>query len=385
MAAPTGDRPDVSVISSAHDLADARLHRTCAALLRAGLSVQVVGLGDLAGAPAGVAASTLGAGRGKARRARNALTLPLRARGRVVITFDPDLTPAATARRVVARLARGGRSGAAGSALVVDVHEDYLALLRDRAWASGALGLAARSLVRVAMTLTRRADLTVVADEHVPPARARRRLVVRNLPDPDYLPPPAEPDPTPRAIYIGDVRRSRGLADMLAAIEAAPGWELDVVGPIHPAEAEAVRDWSATSPAVDRVRLHGRLAPEQAWKLAAGAWVGLALLSDTPAFRAAIPTKLYEYLGSGLAVLATPLPRMAEIVTASGGGRVVRDAAEAAAALRAWSADPASLRAARAAALAWSAEHLRTANPSDELAQAVAVLAGAGDRSAARG
>jgi glycosyltransferase involved in cell wall biosynthesis len=368
-------RPDVSVISSAHDLADARLHRTCAGLLRAGLSVQVIGLGELSGAPTGVAASSLGDARGKRRRLGNAVTLPFRARGRVTVTFDPDLVPAATLRRALARLRPGPRPGAV---LAVDVHEDYLALLHDRAWAAGVAGTLARLLVRLALVLTRRADLTVVADAHVPPLTARRRLVVRNLPDPGYLPAAVEPDPVPRAVYIGDVRRSRGLADMLAAIEAAPGWELDVVGPVHPADAGWLADWAATSAAADRVRLHGRLAPSQAWALAAGASVGLALLADTPAFRAAIPTKLYEYLGSGLAVLATPLPRMAEIVRSSGAGVVVEDAAAAGAALRDYSADPAALRAARKAALEYAAARLSEPSPSDELATVLAELADRG-------
>ena len=46
MPGRAGHRPDVSVLSTGHDVADARLHRICAALLRRGLSVEVVGLED---------------------------------------------------------------------------------------------------------------------------------------------------------------------------------------------------------------------------------------------------------------------------------------------------------------------------------------------------
>ncbi|MGR6997932.1 hypothetical protein ACU686_07245 [Yinghuangia aomiensis] len=42
---------DISIVSSAHDVADARLHRTAAALLRAGMTVEVIGLGDAPAAP----------------------------------------------------------------------------------------------------------------------------------------------------------------------------------------------------------------------------------------------------------------------------------------------------------------------------------------------
>src|SRR2546423_1480843 len=128
------------------------------------------------------------------------------------------------------------------------------------------------------------------------------RLAVRSAPGGTYLPEPSDPGPVPRAIYIGDVRRSRGLPVMLAAVEAAPGWELDVVGPVAAADQAWLDDWIATSPAASRVRFHGRKPPSQAWALALGAWVGLSPLDDTPAFPDAVPTKLYEYLAAGLAV-----------------------------------------------------------------------------------
>ncbi|MCX9190267.1 glycosyl transferase [Carbonactinospora thermoautotrophica] len=356
---------DVSIISSAHDLADARLHREAAALRRAGLSVEVIGLGDPAGGPAGCRVVSLGGRAGKAARLRRAAALPFRARGRVLLALDPDVVLTASLARLVWR-----------RKLVADVHEDYSALLHDRAWARSYVKLAAQGLVRVATAVTRRADLTVVADDHVPPRKARRRLVVRNLPDPGYLPKPTEPDPIPRAIYVGDVRRSRGLQAMIQAVEAAEPWELDVVGPVHPDDQAWLAQWRASSPAARRVRIHGRLAPAKAWSLAAGAWVGLALLEDTPAFRAAIPTKLYEYLGSGLAVLATPLPRMAEIVRSSGAGAVVAGPEEASGTLQRWSERPEDFLAARKAALRWAEQNLAGESPYDQLAREIRDLVG---------
>ncbi|MDI2132261.1 glycosyltransferase family protein [Yinghuangia seranimata] len=369
-APPVAGRCDVSIISSGHDLADARLHRTAAALLRAGLTVEAIGLGDPVAAPAGVRVVALGPRGGALARARRDLAVPLRARGRVLVTLDPDLVPVAAA----VRLLRRGR-------LVVDVHEDYAKLLRDRPWGASWKGRLGRALVRLCTAVSRRADVTVVADDHVPPLTARRRLVVKNLPDRGYLPEPGEPDAVPRAVYIGDVRRSRGLATMLAAIESAAPWELDIVGPVAAADRAWLDDWRAGSPAADRVRLHGRQAPGEAWRIARGAWTGFALLHDTPAFREAVPTKLYEYLGSGLAVLATPLPRMARIVHESGAGRVVRDAEDAGRILRAWADRPEELRALRTAAVAWSVGNLAGASPSDELARTTGDLVRAATRS----
>jgi glycosyltransferase involved in cell wall biosynthesis len=354
---------DVSVVSSGHDVADARLLRTCDALTARGLAVEVLALGDPATGPGGTSVRSVGTRSGWSRRIRWAGTLPFRARGTVVVTLDPDLVPASLLRRAV----RGGR-------VVVDVQEDYLALLADRSWARHGFGVAARLTARVATGLSRVADLTVVADDHVPPASARRRLVVRNLPTVGYLPPYTDPDPVPRALYIGDLRCSRGLFAMLDAIAAAPPWRLDLVGPVSAADRAKLEAWLATSPAADRVRLHGRLPPGAAWSRAAGAWAGLALLDDTPAFRAAVPSKLYEYLGCGLAVVTTPLPRMAALVDSSGAGVVVPDASAASDTLRRWRDRPEQLRDHRDAARRWADRHLGGPSPYDQLAGEVAAL-----------
>jgi glycosyltransferase involved in cell wall biosynthesis len=357
---------DVSLVTSGHHVADARLHRLCDALTKGGLSVEVLGTGDPASAPRNVTVVARPRG-GRFRRIVNALVMPFQARGRVLLIFDPDAVPAGWLRQ---RL-RGG-------SLVVDMGEDYNALLADRDWAKGVVGLLSRALVAVALAMARRADLVVVVDEHVPPHTARHRLVVRNLPYGDYLPAPGDPEADPRAVYIGDLRRSRGLRWMIDAVSAAPGWRLDLVGPVSEADRPWVADWLATSPEAGRVRLHGRLPPRDAWIIAEGAWVGLALLEDTPAFRKAIPSKVYEYLGCGLAVLVSPLPRMAALVGESGAGRVVADAEAAAAALRQWAADEGSLRSARSAARAWATRNRTVSSDYEALVGEIARLAGMG-------
>jgi glycosyltransferase involved in cell wall biosynthesis len=162
---------------------------------------------------------------------------------------------------------------------------------------------------------------------------------------------------------------------MVEAVAAAPGWVLDVVGPV----AAGDRDWlDARLLAEDvenRVHLHGRMPPREAWAVGGGASVGMLLAQDTPAFREAVPTKLYEYLATGMAVLATPLPRVVPFVADTGAGAVVADAQAAGAQLRAWADDRAALATARRAALAYADSTLRGSSPWDDLAAKVAVLA----------
>lgn len=351
---------DVSILTSGHDVADARLHKVSAALLRAGLSVEVVGLGVAGDAPEGVRARVRPRP-GLAGRALLALMLPWMARGRTLLVLDPDALLGAW----LANLIRPRR-------LVADVHEDYAAMLRDRAWAAGALGRAARLMVVLATAVARRCDLTVVADDHVPPVQAGLRLVVRNEPEPRFLPSTPVPGTSPRAVYVGDVRRTRGLATMLEALEGAPEWDLDVVGPVATADQAWLADRLAASPDLAaRIRWHGRLTPRRSWEVAAGAWAGLCLLEPTPAFVDAVPSKLYEYLVAGIVPIVSDLPRQRRLVSEAGSGVVVADGVAAAAALVALQKHPLERRRACAAARSWAAGATGGGAGYDRLAGAV--------------
>lgn len=355
------DFPDVSVVTSGHDVADARLHRVVRALQRRGLTVEVLGLGDPAGGPAGARVRAVPRG-GMLARAALAPRLAARARGRVVLALDPDSLLAARAVGAARR-----------RPVVADVHEDYAALLSDRRWArrfGGLPGSVARVLVGAATRAAATASVTAVADDHIPPLTAIRRLVVRNDPDLGLLGEPAPLDAEPRAVYVGDVRASRGLFAMLDAVAAAPGWTLEVIGPVREADDAALRARLADPALGPRVRLHGRRPPTEAWLIGRGAWVGFALLSDTPAFRDAVPSKLHEYLAAGVVPVVSDLPRQREFVERSGAGLVVADADEAGSVLRHLAAHPEELAHRREAALAWTRDRA-TRTGYDDLADAV--------------
>jgi hypothetical protein len=358
----SGTRLDVSVVTSGHDVADARLHRIVAAMIGAGLTVEVIGLGDPADGPVGARIRT--AQRGFLwLRALRALTMPWRARGAVLVCLDPDAAIGAVPVRALR-----------GRPLVVDVHEDYPALLGDRPWATGLRGWMARRAAALATAVAARADLTVVVDDHLPPdpSICRRRLVVRNTPDLALMATTREiaDSAGPRAVYVGDVRRSRGLPMMVEALAVARGWTLDLIGQVSPDDGAWLAERIAAPDIAGRIRVHGRQPPERAWQIAGGASVGLCLLADTPAFRAALPTKVSEYLSAGMAVLATPLPRIEQVLAQSRGGKTVRSPAEVGAVLNRWSGDGTDdLAETRAAARRWAAATLaREPSPYVQLA-----------------
>lgn len=356
---PVSAVPDTTIVSTAHELTDARLRRWVTVLRGAGLTVRVQAVGSPTSAPEGVATTAWPRVTG-VRRLLRAVWAAWRADGRALVLLDPELAAAAvllpsTRKRV----------------LVADVHEDYLSVVEDRAWAHGRRRAAVRLAVRLATWAAARADVTVVADDHIPPHYARRRIVARNLPTTRCVRPPRRLAEPPRAVYIGDVRASRGLSAMVDAVLAAEPWELDLIGAIAESDVAWVRQRVTDVGAEHRVRLHGRLPPEEAWHHADGAWAGFAMLEDTPAFRAAVPTKVYEYLAHGLPVIATPLPRVEGLLHEAEAGITVRDAEQAAAVLRTWYDEPGALQARQDAALGWAREHLPGSDPLDAAAETI--------------
>jgi glycosyltransferase involved in cell wall biosynthesis len=304
-------RFDVSILAAGRDVSNARLQRVMASFISQGLTVELFCFGNKIDVPPRVVFHTVAKG-SRFARVTNAFVLPWRARGKVLFTPDPEGAIAVWASTLVRK-----------RPWIADVREDYRLLIEDRKWARGAQKLVAILLARLALFAVSRADLTVVVDDWVRPLQAKRRLVVTNAPDVRFLPGVHDPDPIPRAIYIGDVRSSRGLWSMLRTIELAPDWELDVVGTISNEDISKVVEWKELSPASSRVRFHGTLKPVDSWKFAVGAWVGLSLLEDTPAFQRAWPTKIGEYLACGLPVITTDLPRPREVIVSTRAGATV--------------------------------------------------------------
>lgn len=358
---------DVSILAAGRDVSNARLQRVMASCVEAGLKVELFSCGNKCDLPLGVTFHSVSKG-SKVTRVADALALPWRARGRVLFTPDPE--------------------GAVGIWLstfvrkrpwVADVREDYRLLIEDRAWAQGAQKYAALLLTKLAVFVCARADVTVVVDDWVRPLQARKRLVVRNAPDIRFLPDAHDPDVNPRALYVGDVRGSRGLWSMLRTMELAPEWHLDIVGTISSNDIAKVLVWKDQSQAASRVKFHGTLKPEDSWKFASGAWVGLSLLENTPAFQRAWPTKIGEYLACGIPVITTDLPRPREVIISTRAGATVDfdttelTAGQTAGILNSWVENPNKYGEVRARAKA-QIETWRRGASYDLIAQAIAEL-----------
>lgn len=351
----------VVLLSSGTHSADARIHRLAGALTKNGYSVDLWSPGNSSDAPSSVTYHRAFGGRGFLGRILRDIALPFHSfRSDIVVVVSPDLIP------LTYLLTRINRRK-----FIVDLYENFSKVLRDRPWAKGLIGAMAKLVAKVGENLAAKADITMVADKQVPPFVARRRLVIRNLPDRDLIQYSNSRDTSPRAIYIGDLRKSRGLFTMLTAIEKSPAWTLDLVGNISPFDLAEVERWRETSPARDRVRFHGRLAPAQSWKIAEGAWVGLSLLESTPAFVEAVPSKLYEYMAAGLAIISLPLPRCVELLDESKSGLIAANADEVSSILQHWGENRMAVEALARSGKQYADSHLNSDEEYAPLIQAI--------------
>lgn len=208
--------------------------------------------------------------------------------------------------------------------VIYDAHEDTPRQVRHWAWvprparplvAAGFAALEARAGRRCAAIVA--ATPTIAA--RYPSAKT---VVLRNVPRLDTLeagPPPSRRPPV--VAYVGAITRARGAEEMIRAAALLPdGVELHLAGAAFPA---ALPDDLATVPGAERTRWLGHLDRDGVGRLLAAARVGLVVLHDTPQYRDAYPTKLFEYMAAGVPAVVSDLPLWRRMVEEASCGLLV--------------------------------------------------------------
>jgi glycosyltransferase involved in cell wall biosynthesis len=201
-----------------------------------------------------------------------------------------------------------------GRPVIYDMHEFVPGTITTRPW----IPSAARRLLGF---IWKRFEKLVLRDMPVVFAESaysnyygwvNRSAIVLNFPEVESLL-QIEPPKTasPRIVYVGSISESRGSVVMLKAVrilqERGISVEFDCVGsasPVHKQQLEQlVSKWSLKG-----VRFHGYKQPADAWRIAGGATVGLAILQPEPNYVESYPTKVFEYMALKIPVVVSDFP-----------------------------------------------------------------------------
>ena len=224
----------------------------------------------------------------------------------VVQFHDPELIPFAL------------RLKSMGCKVIYDVHEDLPADIYSKTWIpSWMRPIVAMGAELVERSTAGRFDAIVAAT----PAIAERFRgygasvsVVRNsVRLSEFIEPTVATKRRRQAVYVGRTSFDRGLVEMVEAC-AAVQLPLVLAGSIGSEEAGWLRQSSAN------VLYRGKLERSELVTLLNESLVGFNLLLPEPNYLYSLPTKLFEYMAAGLAVITSDLPKSKEIVEASGCG-----------------------------------------------------------------
>jgi glycosyltransferase involved in cell wall biosynthesis len=156
-----------------------------------------------------------------------------------------------------------------------------------------------------------------------------RPLVIRNIPNRIELPAPTPTSWPLHLLYHGQILRDRGLETL---IESIPHWQsqhkLTIRGDGDPAYVEHLRQRVKQLAVTEFVTFEPAVPPNRVMPIAARtADVGVHFTQlETKQRHFSLPNKLFEYIGSGLAVAVSPGADLREIVESYGVGVVSADA-----------------------------------------------------------
>ncbi len=213
-----------------------------------------------------------------------------------------------------------------GKPVIYDMHENVPKALLTKTWLPPLLRRVAARAYRLSERLLMRRMPVIFAEESygrdypwVHTSTGGNGVVVLNMPRVDDLLAIAVPRAdVPTLVYIGGVSEQRGSLVTLAALhllrERGLRVDWDCVGPLSDGHARALRDQIARWGLADCVRLHGYLPTAQGHRLIAHGQIGLAVLAPIPNYVESYPTKMFEYMALGQAVIVSGFPLYRRVV-----------------------------------------------------------------------
>jgi glycosyltransferase involved in cell wall biosynthesis len=298
--------PSVAHLTSAHPIDDLRIFfNECCTLAAAGFGVTWIGQSDASHEINGVRVLGVPIARGRLRRMTvtigKMLTGALSSGARICHFHDPELIPVALVLKFL------------GRKVIYDVHEDYPRKMLSKDWLHPiARRPIAAGMAVVEAVAARLFDGIVAATPTIaarfPPTKT---ITLRNFPNLEEFPTTSRPTYAERPLqvcYVGGLTRLRGLFDMIDAVGQVQGGAAQCLllgGLFDTADDEAK---SLARPGWQRIRYFGWVDRPGLTRIMSNVRAGLVVLHPDPCYVDAYPIKMFEYMASGLPVIASDFP-----------------------------------------------------------------------------
>ena len=309
-------------MTSVHSALDVRIfHRHCKSLARAGYEVVLVAAHPRDAKVDGVQIRAIPRRHNRLLRMTcsvyQVFRKALREQADVYHFHDPEL------------IAVGALLAARGRSVVYDVHEDLPADVRYKPYLPAWLRPSLSWLIdRFEKAASHRFSGIVSATRPIADRFAssnKNSIVVHNFPILDELPLPLVPWENRKSsiAYVGSITEARGVRELITAINLVPERfkaRLVLAGSFAPT---GLKEKVARSSGWQKVDYLGVVDRYSVAKVLSSARIGVVLLHPEPNFLRAMPIKLFEYMASGIPVVASDFPLWREMIQDAGYGLVV--------------------------------------------------------------
>lgn len=212
-----------------------------------------------------------------------------------------------------------------GKKVVYDAHEDVPRQLLSKPYGNTlSLSLMAKVFEPLENFVVKRLTGIVTADEKVYHRFKKvnpNTILLNNYPILGQFDKPIPYKKKKKEVfYVGDIAKIRGVIEMIKAMEYVKGFTLVLAGSF---ESQELENEARNLPQWSKVRFEGYIDSGKRTEQLERAQVGLVVLHPVKKYEDALPTKLFEYMAAGVAVVCTNLKLWADIVIDSNCGLLV--------------------------------------------------------------